>query len=60
MSEWVVQVASMIPQGELTEFLMIARVDRVSGKIEIMRAVMEEAAYGASFAVPTDAGQIAS
>lgn len=41
MSEWVVQTQSMVPQGQLAEVLVIARVDRPGGTVEVMRAKME-------------------
>jgi hypothetical protein len=52
MSEWVVETKSLIPQGQLGEFLMVARVDRVSGKVEVMRAIMEETQAGGAFLIP--------
>ena len=31
MTEWLVDIHNLIPQGQLAEFLTIARVDRVTG-----------------------------
>lgn len=51
MSEWVVEVSSMIPQGQVAEFLMIARVDHVTGECEIMQANMLKT-FGGAYPIP--------
>lgn len=40
MTEWFVDIQNLLPQGQLAEFLMIARVDRTSGDCEVMQATM--------------------
>lgn len=49
MTEWVVTTQSMIPQGELAEALLIAKVDRMAGTAEIMRATMEKTSLDGTY-----------
>ena len=38
MSEWIVDVRSMIPQGDIGERMVVAKVDRVAGTYALMHA----------------------
>ena len=40
MTEWFVGIESMIPQGQLGERMVVARINRVTNKAEIMCAPM--------------------
>ena len=52
MSEWFIDCQSLIPQGQLAQFLTIGRVDHVSGRCEIMEATMRETDPTGAFPLP--------
>ena len=52
MTEWLVDIHNLIPQGQLAEFLTIARVDRVTGECEVVQASMLKCGYHGEFLIP--------
>lgn len=38
MTEWVIDIQSMVPQGQLSERMLVGRVDRVAGTVELIPA----------------------
>ena len=52
MTEWLVDIHNLIPQGQLVEFLTIARVDRVTGECEVVQASMLKCGYHGEFLIP--------
>lgn len=60
MSEWVVEVQNLIPQGQLAEFLMIARVDHVTGECQVMHAKMSATLHGGVYQIPESDSPLAA
>ena len=52
MSEWFAEIHSMIPQGQMAELLVIAKIDRLGGKTQIMEATLTETAPYGDFRMP--------